>query len=66
VLNSIFWPGSGVAWYKRNLVRYANVSNQVLQADKDIVVIVGRAAVIEDFIGNNLIRINEVLKRYIL
>ncbi|MFF5380102.1 DUF5694 domain-containing protein [Pedobacter suwonensis] len=53
-------------WYKRNLIRYANVSNQVLQADENIVVIAGRAAVMEDFIGNKLIRINEVLKRYIL
>ncbi len=40
------------AWYKRNLIMYANIQNQVSAADKNIVIIVvaGHAAIMEDFI----------------
>ncbi|KIO75353.1 hypothetical protein TH53_21105 [Pedobacter lusitanus] len=54
-------------WYKRNLIMYANIQNQVSASDKNIVIIVGagHAAIMEDFIKAdpkfNLIRIDKIL-----
>lgn len=54
------------AWYKRNLIMYANIQNQVSTQDKNIVIIVGagHAAIMADFIKAdkrfNLIKINEL------
>jgi len=62
-----FGPDLVAAWYKRNLIMYANIQNQVSNADKNIVIIVGagHAAMMEDFIKNDerfrLIRVDQVL-----
>jgi hypothetical protein len=54
------------AWYKRNLIMYANIQNQVTASDKNIVIILGagHAAMMEEFIKNdpqfNLIKIDDV------
>lgn len=54
-------------WYKRNLIMYANIQNQVTETDKNIVIIVGagHAAILEDFIKAdtrfNLIKIDQIL-----
>ncbi|TPD71225.1 DUF5694 domain-containing protein [Flavobacterium microcysteis] len=62
-----FGPDLVAAWYKRNLIMYANIQNQVSETDKNIVIIVGagHAAMMEDFIKNDerfrLIRIDQVL-----
>ncbi|MGV7106467.1 DUF5694 domain-containing protein [Flavobacterium sp. U410] len=54
-------------WYKRNLIMYANIQNQVTKTDKNIVVIVGagHAAMMKDFIKSdarfNLIKIEQAL-----
>lgn len=53
-------------WYKRNLIMYANIQNQVNNKDKNIVVIVGagHAAMLEEFIKLdsmfNLIKVDEL------
>ncbi|WP_235964386.1 DUF5694 domain-containing protein [Pedobacter gandavensis] len=55
------------SWYKRNLIMYGNIQNQVTSSDKNIVIILGagHAAIMEEFIKAdeqfNLIRINEIL-----
>ncbi|WP_306350093.1 DUF5694 domain-containing protein [Flavobacterium sp. '19STA2R22 D10 B1'] len=55
------------AWYKRNLIMYANIQNQVTTTDKNIIIIVGagHAAMMEDFIKMdtrfNLIKIDQIL-----
>lgn len=56
------------SWYKRNLIMYSYVQNQVSIGDKNIVIIVGagHAAMFYDFIKNdsnfNLIDFNEVME----
>ncbi|MEZ0007190.1 hypothetical protein ABH942_002569 [Flavobacterium sp. 28YEA47A] len=61
-----FGPDLAAAWYKRNLIMYANIQNQVSETDKNIVIIVGagHAAMMEDFIKNDerfrLIRVDQV------
>ncbi len=63
-----FGPDFVSGWFKRNLIMYANVQNQVSENDKNIVIIagVGHAAMFYDFIKNdpgfNLIDFNEVIR----
>ena len=55
-------------WYKRNLIMYANIQNQIDDNDTNIVIIVGagHAAMMEEFIKAdekfNLINISQILK----
>ncbi|QIL41550.1 hypothetical protein G7074_21155 [Pedobacter sp. HDW13] len=55
------------AWYKRNLIMYSNIQNQVSAGDNNIVIIIGagHAAIMEDFIKAdkrfNLVKLNGVL-----
>ncbi|MXN91368.1 hypothetical protein GR160_09015 [Flavobacterium sp. Sd200] len=53
--NEFFGSDFVASWYKRNLIMYANIQNQVTTKDKTIVVIVGagHAAIIQDFIKND-------------
>ena len=54
-------------WYKRNLIMYGNIQNQVAETDQNIVVIagVGHGAIMEELIKNddrfNLIKISQIL-----
>lgn len=54
-------------WYKRNLIMYSNVQNQLISNTKNIVILVGtgHAAMFKDFIKNdekfNLIELKTVL-----
>lgn len=56
------------SWYKRNLIMYSNIQNQVSKEDKTIVIIVGagHASMLYDFIKNdsnyNLIEFNQVIE----
>lgn len=63
-----FGPDFLSSWYKRNLIMYSHIQNQVNQGDKNIVVIVGcgHAAMFYDFIINderfNLITFDEATR----
>ncbi|QOW11043.1 hypothetical protein Q73A0000_12085 [Kaistella flava (ex Peng et al. 2021)] len=67
--DELFFGSDFVAsWYKRNLIMYSNIQNQVSKEDKTIVIIVGagHSSMLYDFLKNdsnyNLIEFNQVIE----
>ncbi len=65
--NDFFGSDLVSLWYKRNLIMFSNIQNQIVPTDKNIVIIIGagHAAMMEEFFKSdtrfNLVKIDEVL-----